>query len=400
MPSELADLITYACGQVESSASGYKFKAYFEFASQMRIGAVREWILVKPEVTHDTDTGGDDDGRVWARNFEARTVYLRDRDINIERYTRSELRVIPDGELIAREGWVHGVAKRGKQGERKDMDAIREILRDNGPQEGIRMVAEQFTGQFVRYASGITQLADLMIPKVPERDDFVLRPWQAALVQILRGPAHDRHIYWIEDGVGGKGKSRLCTYLCRTMNAIELDGKVADCAFAYASQPIVIFDLARPLDVLCLKELYTMAEKLKNGQLVSSKYQSKMKVFKIPHVIFFSNHPPPLGVWSADRLQHIVLAEAPPFQAHSVAGAAAPPPPPSGAELFKRLLQEHETAESEAVEQHEDTTEQDEEAAEYKRRKAKGTKRMREQIVEARDRARQRARANDDEGEV
>lgn len=399
MPSELKELVTYGCGQVEGSKDdGYKFRGYFEFSSQSRIGAVREWLMTKPEAV---PSGGDDEETaetgldlIWATKFDSRPVFLKDRKGHIARVTDPSLRAIAEGELMARSAWAHGHEKRGGQGERTDMDAIRELLRENGPQEGMRLVAEQFTGQFIRYPSGITQLADLMVPKVPERADFTLRPWQSCLVEILKGPAHDRHIYWIEDGVGGQGKSRLGTYLCRAMNAIELDGKIADCAFSYASQPIVIFDLARPTDVSLAKDLYVMAEKLKNGQLVSSKYQSKMKVFKVPHVIFFSNHAPPMGVWSADRLQHIVLSPAPPFSASSVAGAGAPPPPPpGGADLFKRLLEEREAADAEAAERAEEKAEA--EAAKKAKRK-----RQREEMERGREEAVQRACARQGEAEA
>lgn len=399
MPRELAELVTYGCGQVEGSKDeGYKFRGYFEFSSQSRIGAVREWLMAKPEAAPSGGSASDDEAvadpdLIWAKKFESRPVYLKDRKGHIARHTDATVRAVPEGELIARAPWSHGLETRGSQGERTDMDAIRELLREHGPQEGMRLVAEQFTGQFIRYPSGITQLADMMVPKVPESPDFKLRPWQTCLVKILSGPADDRHIYWIEDGVGGQGKSRLSTYLCRAMNAIELDGKMADCAFAYASQPIVIFDLARPMDVSLLKDLYVMAEKLKNGQLVSSKYQSKMKVFKVPHVVFFSNHAPPMGVWSADRLQHIVLSPAPPFSAHSVAGAAAPPPPPSGADLFKRLLEEQEAADADAAER---AAEDAERAA----KKAAKKKRQREEMEAARDTAVRRARAvGEGEGE-
>jgi hypothetical protein len=356
--------------------------------------------MAKPEAAPSGGGASDDEAvavdpdLIWAKKFESRPVYLKDRKGHIARHMDSTVRAVPEGELIARAPWSHGLDKRGGQGERTDMDAIRELLREHGPQEGMRLVAEQFTGQFIRYPSGITQLADMMVPKVPESPDFKLRPWQTCLVKILSGPADDRHIYWIEDGVGGQGKSRLSTYLCRAMNAIELDGKMADCAFAYASQPIVIFDLARPMDVSLLKDLYVMAEKLKNGQLVSSKYQSKMKVFKIPHVVFFSNHAPPMGVWSADRLQHIVLSPAPPFSAHSVAGAGAPPPPPpSGAELFKQLLEEREAEEAEAEEL------AHEQARAVAARAAK-KKRQREDMEAARHMAIARARrVEGDEGE-
>jgi hypothetical protein len=377
-------------GQVEGSAiDGFNFVAYLEYASQERSGATREWLMSKPEVLPAGGSEGEDDEdaagappKLWARAVACRPVFLKDRKTHITRYSNAALRVVPEGELIARASWAHGAAERTAPGQRTDFEEIREVLREHGPMEGIRQVAEKFPGQFVRYASGITQLADLVVPKVPESDSFKLRPWQACLVEILKGPAHDRHIYWIEDGQGGEGKSRLSTYLCRTMNAIELDGRVTDCAFAYTGQPIAIFDLARPVDVLQLKELYTVAEKLKNGQLVSTKYQSKLKVFKVPHVIFFSNHSPPLGVWSADRVQHIVLSPSQPFQAHSVAGGAPlPPPPPSGADLFKKLMKDREVEEQAAAagaEEEEADAEAAEEAAQLR---LAGQKRQREMLI-------------------
>lgn len=380
MSRELADLVSYGCGQVEGSEiEGFRFVGYFELSSQQRVAAIREWLMTQPEKS-DEDAKG-----AWCRHFTSRAVYLKDRKTHIERHTNSDLRAVPEGEIIARAAWAHGKDARGGPGERSDFTDIREILREHGPREGIRLVAEKYPGQFMRYPSGITQLADLVVPKVDEDPSFKLRPWQECMVKILRGPAHDRHIYWIEDGVGGEGKSRLTTYLCRAMNAIELDGRITDCAFAYASQPIVVFDLARPMDVLSLKDLYAVAEKLKNGQLVSSKYQSKLKVFKVPHVVFFSNHPPPIGVWSADRVQHIVLSPSPPFRAHSVAGAAPPPPPPpSGADLFKKLMAEREAEEKDAAERAEEAAEDEERRQDKPKRLRRAAEANKEQAMKRR----------------
>jgi hypothetical protein len=278
-----------------------------------------------------------------ATDFESKGVFLKDREQHIRVRSNPETRFRSKLDLIARPAWVFGKAERGGQGARTDMEEIRELLRIHGPEEGIRQVGEKFPGQFIRYANGITQLAQIVIPKVREEESFQLRPWQAALMRILNGKAHDRHIYWIEDPVGGAGKSRFTTYLCREKNAIELDGRMMDAAFAYTGQPIVLFDLARPTDVATLKDLYSCGEKLKNGQIYSSKYQSRLKVFDVPHVIYFSNSPPPIGVWSADRLQHILLSEHVPFSVESqmLDGAAAPVEPElSGLELFKKYLED------------------------------------------------------------
>ena len=401
MPRELADLVTFGVGQLEDAGDSYRFVAYLELASQQRSGGMREWLATKPEALPAGGEEAEDDGealKVWARSVICRPVYLKDRKTHIARHTDALLRATPAGELIARAGWAHGTAVRATPGERTDFEQIREVLREHGPMEGIRLVAEQFPGQFVRYPSGITQLADLVVPKVVERDDFKLRPWQECLVEILKGRAHDRHIYWLEGGVGGEGKSRLTTFLCRTMNAIELDGRITDCAFAYTGQPIAIFDLARPVDVLQLKELYIVAEKLKNGQLMSTKYQSKMKVFKVPHVVFFSNHPPPIGVWSADRVQHIVLSPSQPFHAHSVAGAAPPPPPPpSGADLFKKLMKDREDAARVAAEEAAAAAEDAEAAEEAADLRVAGQKRQRDDMVARREELLADRRDYDDE---
>ena len=248
----------------------------------------------------------------------------------------------PD-DLVGSAAWQIGkMPGASKPGERTDFEAIREVLREHGPEEGIRLVAEQFPGQFVRYPSGITQLAQLVIPKVREAAEFVLRPWQQALYSILKGKPHPRHIYWIEDGLGNSGKSRLSTYLCREMGAVELDGRLQDAAFSYTGQKIVIFDLARAVDPLTLKDLYIVAEKLKNGQIYSSKYQSRLKVFDVPHVVFFSNSGPPIGVWSIDRLQHITISQSVGFSASSAVLAPIEEevePEVSGADLFKTLFE-------------------------------------------------------------
>jgi hypothetical protein len=126
------------------------------------------------------------------------------------------------------------------------------------------------------------------------------------------------------------------------MGAVELDGRLQDAAFSYTGQKIVIFDLARAVEPATLRDLYIVAEKLKNGQIYSSKYQSRLKVFDVPHVVFFSNSPPPVGVWSIDRLQHITISQSAGFSASSAVLAPIDEevvPEISGADLFKTFLE-------------------------------------------------------------
>ena len=403
LPRELAGHVSFGCGQLEKSdqAGELVFRGYVELSTQLRLNVIRAWLSKEPKPEEALTEGEEEEEEgaagAWFLGFKGTPAYLRDRETHIAEYTNAANRYKGAHELIARAAWQLGSVKRAGQGDRSDFDEIKEILRTYGPQEGIRLVAEKFPGQFVRYPSGITQLADLVVPKVAESADFKLRPWQKALVKILQGPAHDRHIYWIEDAKGAAGKSRLTTYLCRTMSAVELDGRLSDAAFSYTGQSIVIFDLARAVDVLQLKDLYVAGEKLKNGSIFSPKYQSKLKVFKVPHVVYFSNSPPPIGMWSADRLQHIVLSEPEPFHVGSEAMAGGgEAEEPAGATLFEQLLAQAKAEVEEEAERAREQAEQEEferEAAEKRARRIADRKRK----LEEKQRA-QRASEDEESG--
>ena len=77
----------------------------------------------------------------------------------------------------------------------------------------------------------------------------------------------------------------------------------------YAQKPtkIVLFDLSRTTETSedsrkhYLDGIYSLAEDLKNGRIVSTKYESKTVFFPPPHVIFFANFEPDYTKWSEDR---------------------------------------------------------------------------------------------------
>lgn len=133
--------------------------------------------------------------------------------------------------------------------------------------------------------------------------DFVLYPWQKAVVQEVSGEADDRHIVWVTDTVGKAGKSKLAKYLAQTMGAVQLGGKLADMALVYKNNqaPIVVFDVARAESRL-VDHIYGFAEKLKNGELQSGKYQSVSMQVKPPHVIIMSNISWDRARFSVDRV--------------------------------------------------------------------------------------------------
>ncbi len=289
---------TYACGSVAEigEPASYTFHGYAEFKGQITTGQLGAWL---------------------GPGMQCAPVMLKDRQKFIDQALKPRGKMHQE-DLLSK-GWEVGSDERkSSQGERRDAFDIRDILKKHGPIEGPKIVAQNFPGQFMRYASGIERLADILQPSSTDKD-FIPRVWQEALITLLKRPAHDRWIFWVYDDKGGAGKSRLTKFLCCEMDAIEVAGRAQDIAYAYQSQPIVLFDIARATKLEMCNDLWEAAEKLKDGRIFSSKYMSKTKAFRSPHVVFFSNTRAPPGIWSADRLQEIVVSSlGPSFSATSV----------------------------------------------------------------------------------
>lgn len=200
---------------------------------------------------------------------------------------------------------VEGPWERGtfatEQGRRTDLEAAVAALREGG----IKRVAQECPTAFVKFSRGLRELQRELEVR-PSDPDFVPRYWQQVVLDQLSLPADDRTIFWVTDTYGGKGKSRLAKHLLLEHGAVQLEGKVADMAYMYDKEPIVIFDITRAA-VETSGHLYSFAEKLKNGILTSTKYESCQKVFKPPHVIFFANTSYDPTMWTEDRVIEIDL---------------------------------------------------------------------------------------------
>lgn len=228
--------------------------------------------------------------------------------------------------------WERGDYGRVGQGKRNDLADACQTLRET---KSMKAVAESHPGTFVRNHKGLREYQKEMgLVSKPRDLTFKPRPWQQRLMAKLAAPAGDRKIIWVHDHAGNTGKSRLARHLVLEHNAIVLEGKIADMAFMYTNERIAIFDISRP-QAEYSKHLCSFAEKLKNGFLVSTKYESGLKQFDPPHVVFFANFEPEDGVWTGDRLDLMDLAEP---RWHSSAflpalagpSASAPPAQPSG----------------------------------------------------------------------
>lgn len=189
-----------------------------------------------------------------------------------------------------------------KRGQRCDLEEAVEAFKEGGKKKA----CAEHPAAMARYYKGVQFVAEASAEPFKLEPLANLHPWQADLYVTLNTPSDDRTIYWVRDTVGGKGKSAFVRHLISTCGAISLEGKLADMAYSYESQTIVCFDLTRAQAELS-DHLFTFAEKLKNGFIVSTKYETKMKAFKPPHVVFFANKDCPAGVFSADRVKLIDL---------------------------------------------------------------------------------------------
>jgi hypothetical protein len=173
------------------------------------------------------------------------------------------------------------------QGRRCDLESAAALCRE----EGIDAVMEAMPGTYIRYRNNLRQYARDTAPKLRDTD-FVPRPWQTKILDILSVPCTDnRHIHWVTDVTGNIGKTRLAKHMVSELGAITLSGALNDMKNGYLESDfpgIVIFNITRT-QADHMDHLYSMAEMLKDGLFYSGKYVGGMCNFEAPHVIFFAN---------------------------------------------------------------------------------------------------------------
>lgn len=127
-----------------------------------------------------------------------------------------------------------------------------------------------------------------------------LRPSQENWLRLLEAQ-NDRQVLWIYDNIGNNGKTWFANWLVVNRAACRMENAATkDLAYMYNSQPFVAIDYTRSVEG---RVNYNIIESLKNGSMVSAKYHTKLKVFKPPKVICFSNFWPEQDKLSEDRWQ-------------------------------------------------------------------------------------------------
>lgn len=211
-----------------------------------------------------------------------------------------------DGDWVEFGTYVHIDAPKDRQGKRTDLEAIKTLISEGKTYEEIKEAQFSTVARHHQFIKDSIQERDSRIQKqalLSLYENASLKPWQKALLDITEEEASDRKIHWLWEEQGNVGKSWMTTYLGVVQGATLLTaGKKADMAFIFAQKPtkIVVFDLARTNEKF-LDGVYSLAEDLKNGRVVTTKYVSKTIFFPPPHVIFFANFEPDPTKWSPDR---------------------------------------------------------------------------------------------------
>ena len=131
--------------------------------------------------------------------------------------------------------------------------------------------------------------------------------WQTEIIELIKSEPDDRTIHWIDDGEGRVGKSKLCKYLRtkRMCSRIPLGTatQLKTNVIAFGPSRCYVIDLPRTLGSSeKMADLISAIEEVKNGWVVSAMHgKCHELLMEPPHVIVFSNMPPPRAMMSADR---------------------------------------------------------------------------------------------------
>lgn len=177
-----------------------------------------------------------------------------------------------------------------------------EVLRSK--KHGIQYCSKELTRSGKRYTN-IELREEIVDYFVSEGCKYT--SWQEEIIQILESPVDRRKIYWYYDYCGACGKSTFARHLRIKFGPkilILTSGKASDLAKILADVlekvdiKAIIFDIPRDREA---KFNYGFMEEVKNGYLISGKYESCSLLFNAPHVIVMSNWMPDESKMSRDR---------------------------------------------------------------------------------------------------
>ena len=150
----------------------------------------------------------------------------------------------------------------------------------------------------------------LEIINVPDKITDTLRPWQQKLFGDIK--PSDRDIIWVIGRKGAEGKSWFQKYLVQLYGShrvfhTTIEKRTDGILHALSKRllpliDIFIFNIPRSFSIDFIP--YNLFEQLKDGEAISTKYDSKCLRFKTPNILLvFANYMPSQVKMSFDRWQ-------------------------------------------------------------------------------------------------
>lgn len=193
-------------------------------------------------------------------------------------------------------------------GKRSDWERFRDWCAAEPCVPSNRRLMEEWPALWGRYPAASRGMADELAPR-PVLRNGELKQWQRELAAELDAEPDDRSIRFIVDRDGGAGKSWLCGYLFTTRDDVQLlgPGKRDDLAYVVdVTKRCFLINVGRgQLEYLN----YGFLEMLKDRMVMSTKYQSQMKILQYcPHVVVLCNEMPDFTKMTDDRYKLLELS--------------------------------------------------------------------------------------------
>lgn len=230
------------------------------------------------------------------------TTILPQAHYTIARHVKNSIEYCKkDGDFVE-----YGKLLAGSRGKRTDLELFATDVKKN--EYNRTQLIEAHKSIYAKYPRFFDEYIEIHRPNRPV-DIFPLREWQLNLSILLAAEPDDRHIVFVVDQYGNKGKSWFTRYYEQQHpgeSQCLVPGKHADMAYALNTTIRVLF-----LDAPRAKQgeyiQYDFLEEVKNGMVFSTKYQSVVKRLSKVHVVVLMNEPPNYDKLSADRYITITI---------------------------------------------------------------------------------------------
>jgi len=189
-----------------------------------------------------------------------------------------------------------------QQGKRSEFNEFKEWIKTHEERPKDRECAEEWPQLWGRYRTACINFLDLFQPhtRLVTGD---LRGWQQEVEDLTQTAPDDRKVYFYVDENGNSGKSWLTRWwYSEDPHRVQIFRIAKRDDLAHHVDPtktLFVFDVPRGgMEYL----QYNILEQLKDRQVFSPKYDSRMKVIRKPcHVLVFCNEQPDRNKMSRDR---------------------------------------------------------------------------------------------------